>query len=140
MNDGTIDIEAIKDLAGVTFTNEIPQPDKWEFHGADEIFIKQLYLAKAGYVVPQHAHVYDHTSMLASGKLRVWCEDELLGDFTAPTGIFVKAHKKHMMLALEDNTITYCIHNTHGFAPDDLEANLVEERNTAIPEVGEKNA
>lgn len=132
MSEQVISPEAIKDLAGVTFTKEVPQPEKWEFHGADGIFIKQLYLAKAGYVVPQHAHTYDHTSMLATGKMRVWCGDELMGDFTAPTGIFIKANKMHMMLALEDNTTTYCIHNTHGFALEELEEKLVSEHNTTL--------
>lgn len=129
---GAVGHEAIVKLSDVQFTTDIPQPDKWEFHGADDIFIKQLYLEKKGYVVPQHAHTYDHTSMLATGKLRVWCGDELMGDFTAPTGIFIKANKMHMMLALEDNTTTYCIHNTHGFALEELEAKLVSKHNTTL--------
>lgn len=102
--------------------------EKWEFHAADGIFIKQMYLEHAGDLVGQHAHTYDHTSMLAAGAVRVWADDECLGDFTAPTGVFVAARKKHRMQALEDGTIMYCIHNTHGFAPDELEEHLIAER------------
>ena len=61
--------------------------------------------------MPQHAHVYAHTMMLACGRLRVWKEGVLLGDFAAPTPIYVEAKAKHTLLSLEDNTLAYCIHN-----------------------------
>lgn len=107
-------------------TVEVEQPESWEFHGEDEVFIKQMYLAKAGYIVPQHAHKYAHTSMLATGSIRLWKDGELVGDFKAPTGITIVAHTKHTMQSLEDATTIYCVHNTHGFT-DDLEGHLVEE-------------
>jgi quercetin dioxygenase-like cupin family protein len=111
-------------------TEPVVQPEKWEFHGEDSVFIKQIFLAKAGYTVPGHAHTYDHTSMLASGKVRMWREGVLVGDFEAPTGLKVEANCFHQFTALVDGTILYCIHNTHGFPADQLEAELVEAYNT----------
>ena len=111
-------------------TEPVVQPDKWEFHGEDGVFIKQIMLAKAGYTVPGHAHTYDHTSMLASGKVRMWRNDQLVGDFEAPTGIKIEAHCRHQFTALTDNTILYCIHNTHGFPREQLEAELIDSYNT----------
>lgn len=108
-------------------TLEVTQPEKWEFHGEDEVFIKQIYLAKIGYIVPQHAHKYAHTSMLATGSIRLWKDGKHIGDFKAPTGLTIAAHCKHAMQALEDETTIYCIHNTHGFT-DDLENHLVEDK------------
>ena len=87
------------------------QPDTIEFHSVDGVFIKSMGLPKAGIVVPQHSHVYAHLSMLARGSVRVWCDDELLGDFIAPRGIHIKAGAKHTFVSLEPDTLIYCIHN-----------------------------
>ena len=85
-------------------------PDGIEIHTADDVFIKQMILPSAGFTVPQHSHDHDHTSMVAVGKVRLWKDEELMGDFTAPTGILIKAHCKHTFLSLEPS-IVYCIHN-----------------------------
>ena len=41
------------------------QPYGVEIKMADGIFVKQMVLSRAGTMVPQHAHDYDHLSMLA---------------------------------------------------------------------------
>ncbi len=87
------------------------QPPIVEIHMADDVFIKQMLIARAGTYIPQHTHKYDHTSMLAVGRVRVWKDRVLDGDYTAPTGLLIKAGVAHTFLALEDNTIVYCIHN-----------------------------
>lgn len=89
----------------------IEQPPFWEHTAPDGVFIKQMYLRHSGTQVPQHAHVYPHTTMLATGKMRVWKGGELLGDFTAPVPIYIEAKVKHTLMALEDHTLAYCIHN-----------------------------
>ena len=89
----------------------VEQPPEWEHTSPDGVFIKQMLLKDAGTAIPQHAHVYDHTSMLATGSVRAWCDDNLLGDFVAPAPIFIKARAKHTFLSLEPNTLIYCIHN-----------------------------
>jgi hypothetical protein len=65
--------------------------------------------------------------MVAAGGVAVWCEDEFLGAFWAPTGLTIKAHKKHMMQALSDRTVVYCIHNLHG-RKGELDDVLVSEK------------
>lgn len=76
----------------------------------DDIYIKQMVLDRAGIYVPQHSHKYDHASMLASGSIRVWCDDVLVGDFNAPCPISIKAGTKHTFQSLEPSVV-YCIHN-----------------------------
>lgn len=87
------------------------QPFGVEIKMADGIFVKQMVIPRAGTMVPQHAHSYDHLSMLAVGAIRVWQDGALAGDFTAPAGIPITAGVKHLFLSLLDNTIVYCIHN-----------------------------
>jgi hypothetical protein len=78
---------------------------------SDDIFIKEMHVPRAGTVIPQHSHKYDHTSMLALGAVRVWEDGELMGDFNSPAGILIKAGVKPTFLSLVDETIVYCIHN-----------------------------
>ena len=103
-------------------------PDDVEFFTEDGVFIKQMYIAKAGTVIPQHSHKYDHTSMLATGSVRVWADGKLIGDRVAPIGIPIKAGVKHAFLSLEDKTIIYCVHRLHETAGVEIleEHNLVE--------------
>lgn len=89
----------------------IDQPPEWEHITVDGIFVKQMYLKDRGTMVPQHAHRYDHTSMLATGSVRMWQEDHFVADFTAPCPIFIKAGVKHRFQSLEPDTMIYCIHN-----------------------------
>jgi hypothetical protein len=87
------------------------QPYGVEIRMADDIFIKQITVPKAMTLIPQHSHVYDHTSMIAVGTFRVWKDGVLLGDFTAPTGLLIEARTKHAFLSLTDGATLYCIHN-----------------------------
>jgi hypothetical protein len=87
------------------------QPPVWEHTSVDGVFVKQMYLKDAGTLVPQHAHVFDHTTMLAVGSVRVWVDGVLQGDFMAPAPLFIKAKVKHSFLSLEPDTLLYCIHN-----------------------------
>jgi hypothetical protein len=83
-----------------------------EFALADGIFIKQMFLERAGIYVPQHSHEYDHASMVAAGAVRLWRDGELIGDFKAPLPIHIAAGTKHTFMSLEPGTVVYCIHRT----------------------------
>jgi quercetin dioxygenase-like cupin family protein len=98
-------------------------PKEWIFE-ADGISIKQMALKK-GWIVPQHAHVYDHYTMLAHGRMQVWVEDILLNEYKAPSAIFIEKGKKHRMVAMEDDTVAYCIHNMHGLK--DVQISAIHE-------------
>lgn len=76
----------------------------------DGLFIKQMLIKQKNVLVPQHKHKYPHHSMLAAGSVRVWCDGEYKGDYTAPKAIFIKENSWHEFLSLEPNTIIYCIH------------------------------
>lgn len=93
---------------------ETEQPPDWEFVGVDGIFIKMMPLPNPGMAVPQHAHTYDHYTMLASGGLAVWADGVKMGEFDAPKPILIKAGVKHLLISTKPNTVAYCIHNLHG--------------------------
>ena len=92
----------------------IEQPIRKDFRTVDGVQIIQMHIPQKGTVVPQHSHVYPHTSMLAIGSVRVWKDGEIIGEFKAPQPIFIEEHCKHTFMSLEDNTIIYCLHNLHG--------------------------
>jgi quercetin dioxygenase-like cupin family protein len=87
------------------------QPYGVEIKMADGIFVKQMAVPKAGTIIPQHSHKYEHLSMLARGSVHVLRDGEDAGLFYAPTGITIPAGCKHTFRTLEDNTVIYCIHN-----------------------------
>jgi len=87
------------------------QPVGVDFALPDGVFIKQYLIPECGCYVPQHSHKYDHTTMLAVGAIRVWCDGVLVGDFDAPMPIMIGAGTKHLFQTLAANTLIYCIHN-----------------------------
>lgn len=80
------------------------------------IYVRHMNFWKKGIVELGHRHPYSHTSLLASGSIRVQVYDEqqkcLLPpkDFTAPAMIFVEKNLAHQLTSLEDNTVVCCIH------------------------------
>lgn len=88
------------------------EPESVDFHEADDIFFKR-YELPVNALVPQHVHDYDHTTILATGALRVWCDEVLVGDVKAPVEMLIKANTKHTFLALEPSLL-YCVHNLRG--------------------------
>jgi len=101
-----------------------------EWYIDERIFVKQMLMDKAGIYVPKHKHDYDHCSMLATGSVRVWHDDKLVGDFKAPKPLTVKAGIFHTYMSLEPNTLVYCIHATKG---DEVEiSEFQNEINPAI--------
>jgi hypothetical protein len=99
--------------SGLQLLPDDGQPYGVEIHMSDDIFLKQMVVAHAGTYIPQHSHTYEHTTMVATGSIRVWEDGKLSGDFTAPTGLMIKAGVKHTFLTLEPHTVLYCIHNMH---------------------------
>lgn len=73
------------------------------------LFSRQMHFQKAGDIEHGHTHQFDHLTLLASGKLNVTV-DGVSSVFVAPHMIYIKADKNHELVALEDNTVAYCIH------------------------------
>lgn len=89
-----------------------PQPQlpiETNIHMCDGLFVKHAVFA-AGTHIPQHSHGFDHLSVIATGAVRVWQDGEVLGEYRAPAGIVIKAHRKHRFLALEPMTTVLCVH------------------------------
>jgi len=72
------------------------------------LFIRSTIM-KADTYVPQHKHRHDHVSVIAHGKVRVWRNGQLLGDYAAPGGLLIHAGATHNFLALERSTVL-CVH------------------------------
>lgn len=73
------------------------------------LFSRMMHFKQAGDVELGHKHQFDHLTLLARGKLRVTV-DGLTSEFKAPHMIFIAKDKEHELVALEGNTIAYCIH------------------------------
>lgn len=85
--------------------------EPWKFLCVDGVAIVQMVLPKANDVIPQHAHSYDHHTLVASGRVRVWADGKHIGDYGEREAILIRAGQKHLIAALEDNSVAYCIHN-----------------------------
>ena len=85
------------------------QPVETNIHLCDGLFVKHAVF-DAGSYIPQHSHSTEHLSVIATGAVRVWQDGALLGDFTAPAGVVIKAHVKHLFLALAPMTTVLCVH------------------------------
>lgn len=68
-----------------------------------------------------HYHHFDHVSLLIRGKVRVEVEGEDPTEFKAPTFIVIKKEKKHKFVALENDTVWYCV-----FALRDIDGNVTD--------------
>jgi quercetin dioxygenase-like cupin family protein len=73
------------------------------------LFSRQMHFKKAGDIEHGHKHQFDHLTLLAHGSLRVTVNGKTT-DFKAPHMIFIKAEYEHELVAIEDNTVAYCIH------------------------------
>jgi mannose-6-phosphate isomerase-like protein (cupin superfamily) len=73
------------------------------------LFSKMMHFRHAGDFEVGHEHNFDHLTLLAKGKLKVTV-DGAATEFTAPHMIYIKAGKVHELVALEDETVAYCIH------------------------------
>lgn len=91
--------------------SDCEQPEEIEFYLADDVFVKSGTFDKAGTVIPQHSHEYDHTTFIAAGALHAWLDNEYLGHFKAPCGIFIKKHSNHTFMTTVEKTTILCIHN-----------------------------
>jgi quercetin dioxygenase-like cupin family protein len=73
------------------------------------LFSRMMHFVSAGDVELGHTHQFDHLTLLAVGSLRVTVEGKTT-DFKAPHMIYIHKDKNHELVALEDNTVAYCIH------------------------------
>lgn len=73
------------------------------------LFSRMMHFKKAGDTELGHTHQFDHLTLLASGSLKVTVDGNE-STFNAPHMIYIHKDKIHELVALEDNTVAYCIH------------------------------
>lgn len=89
-----------------------PRPiTPWQMLCCDGVAIVQMVIEKRNDAIPQHAHKYDHHTLVARGRFRVWADGKHIGDYGEREAILIRAGQKHIIAALEDNSVAYCIHN-----------------------------
>lgn len=86
------------------------QPIETNIKIADDIFVKSILVRKAGTLIPQHSHKFDHISLISAGAVTVYCDDGCIGTFEAPNHVLIKAGVKHLFSTRLDNTVISCIH------------------------------
>lgn len=79
------------------------------------VYCRLMNFKKKGDTELGHYHDYDHGTLLATGKLKVEMVDDRnklisVKEFEAPTFILIKKDVRHIITALEDNTVASCIH------------------------------
>lgn len=75
----------------------------------ENLFVRQMSFALAGDQEMGHKHPYNHLTLLAKGSLTVGIGDKET-TFVAPNMIYIEADTEHMLTAVTDNTVAYCIH------------------------------
>lgn len=73
------------------------------------LFSRQMHFVKAGDIEYGHKHPFDHLTLLAAGALKVKIGDKETV-YKAPHMIFIHKDIVHELVALEDNTVAFCIH------------------------------
>jgi len=97
------------------------------------LFSRQMYFKNVGDIEHGHAHQFDHLTLLAAGKLQVTVEGQV-SEFIAPHMIYIKKDKMHELVALEPNTVAYCIHALRlGNEVDDIVDPSMVPKGVTIP-------
>jgi len=90
------------------FLNNKSDINELGFYG--NIWVRSHTYRKAGDVNGGgHYHKFDHVSLLVKGAVRVEVEGCEPKRYMAPTFIIIDKDKKHNIIALEDDTIWYCV-------------------------------
>lgn len=87
-------------------------PEGVEFVCDDWLWVKS-YTVKAGEMIAQHRHEFDHVTVVATGTVRLWIDDQDQGEITGPKPVTVRALAEHKLLAVTD-AVLICVHNLRG--------------------------
>lgn len=91
-------------------------------HFSSGCYAKEIHIP-AGSMVGQHAHTFDHLSILARGSAVVRTDD-WVRTFEAPAVIEIKAGRHHEIAALGD-VVWFCIHATEVTDPALIDQELI---------------
>lgn len=104
------------------------------------VYCRLMNFKKKGDQELGHYHSYDHGTLLAKGRLLVEKTDDngnhiSSKEFAAPSFIFIAKDVRHVLTALEDETIATCIHALRTIDETIIDSDfLVEEKELADTE------
>lgn len=73
------------------------------------VYVRQMHFKKAGDLEQGHSHQFDHQTLLSHGSIKITLEG-VENVYRAPHIIFIRKDHRHELVALEDDTLCYCIH------------------------------
>jgi hypothetical protein len=73
------------------------------------VYVRQMHFKKAGDIEQGHSHQFDHQTLLSRGSVKITLEG-VENIYHAPHIIFIRKDHRHELVALEDDTLCYCIH------------------------------
>lgn len=76
------------------------------------VFAKSTTFPRVGMIAPQHAHSYDHLSIIASGAVELEKNGRSMGLYEAPAVIKIEARTKHLFRIVKPSTTVICVHNS----------------------------
>ena len=94
-----------------------------DHEGETEVYLKRMEMP-AGMTIGKHVHSFDHSSLLAKGRVSLIVDLEYPRIVEAPATILIAAGRAHAVLALEDS-VWYCVHPTNESDPDKIDHVLV---------------
>ena len=95
-------------------------------HFSDNVYAKETRMP-ANYALIQHAHKYDHLSILAQGSVELTV-DGISRTLHAPQCINIEAGKHHGVKTLSE-VIWYCIHSTDCTDSDKIDETVIQPMN-----------
>lgn len=77
------------------------------------IFIREMCFEKAGEIIKGHAHNFDHTTYVIHGSIKIDRDGDIIIKKSSErkNWILIKAGVKHIITALENDTIAHCIYS-----------------------------
>lgn len=98
-------------------------------HFSSGVYAKETRIS-AGQVLVQHAHKFDHMSILAQGSVEVMVDGKK-DILRAPALLTIEANKHHGVKALTD-VVWYCIHATSCVDEDEIDEVLIAPGDVAV--------
>lgn len=73
------------------------------------LYSRMMHFKNAGDIEHGHKHQFDHLTLLAKGRLKVTVDGNA-SEFSAPHMIYIHKDKNHELVAMDPDTVAYCIH------------------------------
>lgn len=74
-------------------------------------YFRAIFLPRAGMIVAQHVHDYDHPTYVGSGAARLYVDGKPAGDYEAGSAVPIYKGHRHAWESLKPDTRLACIHN-----------------------------